>query len=389
MLILKFIIIHIMALIKRFYDIKDLIKPGKVLIIFGPRRAGKTTLLRKFLDESPLKSRLDVGDNIRIQELLGSRDLPRIIEYASQYEVLAIDEAQMIPNIGYALKMIVDQIPHIRVIATGSSSFDLAQEVGEPLTGRKITIALYPFSQKELLNEKYNRYELKEHLNDFLVFGSYPDVVLADSREEKMRILNELVESYLLKDILALDRVRSPKVLLDLLKLVAFQVGSEVSLSEIARQVHLDVKTVDRYLDLFEKSFVLKRIGGFSRNLRKEVSSKAKYFFIDNGIRNAIISNFQPLENRDDIGKLFENFCIAEKIKMNMYKGRISPMYFWRTYDKQEIDIVEEYDGQLFAYECKWSPKKQNIKAPASFHTAYPDAQFSVMHRENYLDFFV
>lgn len=376
-----------MALLKRFYDIKDFIKPGKALVVFGPRRAGKTTLLKEFLDNSPLKSRIDFGDNIRIQELLGSRDLPRIVEYASQYDVLAIDEAQMIPSIGHALKIIVDQIPHVRVVVTGSSSFDLAQEVGEPLTGRKTTITLYPFSQKELLNEKYNRYELKEKLNEFLIFGSYPDVVLTDSREEKIRILNELVESYLLKDILALDRVRSPKVLLDLLKLVAFQVGSEVSLSEIARQVRLDVKTVDRYLDLFEKSFVLKRVGGFSRNLRKEVVSKAKYFFVDNGVRNAIIANFQPVENRDDVGNLFENFCVSEKIKTNAYKGHISPIYFWRTYDRQEIDMVEEYDGKLFAYECKWSPNKQNMKVPVSFRSAYPKADFSVIHRENYLDF--
>jgi predicted AAA+ superfamily ATPase len=375
-----------MALLKRFYDIKEFVQPGKVLVILGPRRAGKTTLLKKFLEESPLKNRMEVGDNIRMQELLGSRDLPRIVEYASQYEVLAIDEAQMIPNIGYALKIIVDQIPSIRVIVTGSSSFDLSQAIGEPLTGRKTTLRLYPFAQKELLNGKYTRYELKERLDQFLIFGSYPDVVLADSREVKIRILNELIESYLLKDILALDRVKSPKVLLDLLKLIAFQVGNEVSLGEISRRVGLDGKTVDRYLDLFEKSFVLKRVGGFSRNLRKEVTSKAKYFFVDNGIRNAIISNFQPLDNRDDIGGLFENFCVSEKLKLNAYHGYISPLYFWRTYDRQEIDFIDERDGILFASECKWSPRKQGVIIPPSFRSAYPQAEFSVIHRENCLD---
>ncbi|MDD4197669.1 MAG: AAA family ATPase, partial [Syntrophorhabdaceae bacterium] len=247
-------------MIDRSYKVKELVKPGKALIIYGPRRVGKTTLLTEFLSSTNFKSKLDSGDNIKVQQVLGSQDFDRIIEYASGYELIAIDEAQYIPNIGKGLKIIVDQIPGIMVIATGSSSFDLAGAVGEPLTGRKNTVILYPIAQQELLSV-HNRYELKERLEDYLVFGSYPEVVTAKNRKDKMAVLEELVNSYLLKDVLALDRVKASRVLLDILKLIAFQVGSQVSLNEIATQVKLDVKTVGRYLDIFEKAFVIRRIG--------------------------------------------------------------------------------------------------------------------------------
>jgi predicted AAA+ superfamily ATPase len=251
-------------MIKRTYKLEELIKPGRVLVIYGPRRAGKTTLLSGYLSETKLKYKLDSGDNIKTQQILSSQDFTRILEYVSGYELLAVDEAQQIPGVGMGLKIIVDQMPEIKVIATGSSSFDLAGAVGEPLTGRKTTITLYPVAQMELLS-LHNRHELRERLEDFLIFGSYPEVVTAQSRREKISVLEEIVDSYLLKDILTLDRVKNSRVLLDLLKLVAFQVGSEVSLSELATHVKLDVKTVGRYLDIFEKAFVLKRVGGFSR----------------------------------------------------------------------------------------------------------------------------
>jgi len=372
-------------LYKRAYDLKHFLKPQKALIIYGPRRVGKTTLLQSFLKTSSLKYRLDSGDNIKVQDVLGSQDFDRIKEYAEGYDLIALDEAQQIRGIGMGLKIIIDQIPGIRVIATGSSSFDLAGALGEPLTGRKTTLVLYPLSQIELA-KTLNRHELRERLEDYLVFGAYPDVITALSRKEKIAYLEEIVNSYLLNDVLALDRIKGARILLDLLKLIAFQVGNEVSLTEIATQIKLDVKTVGRYLDLFEKAFVIRRVGGFSRNLRKELSSKAKYYFLDNGIRNAIISQFNPLNLRDDIGALWENFMVIERLKKCTYKGIPGADYFWRTYDGQEIDLVEEREGSLFAYEFKWS-ETTRCKQPKDWVLAYPKAEYHVIDRKKYLDF--
>jgi uncharacterized protein len=371
--------------IERICKPHELVRPGKVLVIYGPRRVGKTTLLNDFLSKTALRYRLDSGDNIRVQQTLGSRDFRQIIEYASGYELIAIDEAQQIPGIGMGLKIIVDQVPGITVIATGSSSFDLAGAIGEPLTGRKTTITLYPFAQEELL-AIHNRHELRERLEEFLVFGSYPEVLLSQSRREKAALLEELVASYLLKDILALDRVKGSRVLLDLLRLLAFQVGSQVSLHELAVQVRMDVKTVARYLDLFEKAFVIKRLGAFSRNLRKEITTKAKYYFLDNGIRNALIAQFNPLESRNDAGLLWENFLVTERLKKCAYHGIYGLSYFWRTYAGHELDFVEEREGKLSGYEFKWSGKRQP-KAPREWVQAYSGAEFHVINSENYLDF--
>jgi len=372
-------------MIKRHYNLEKLIKPGKVLIIYGPRRAGKTTLLNDFLLHTELKYKLDSGDNIKVQQILSSQDFSQIKEYVAGYELLVIDEAQQIPNIGMGLKILVDQLPKLKIIATGSSSFDLSQKVGEPLTGRKKTLILFPFSQTELL-EKYNKFELKQKLEDFLVFGSYPEIITAKSRREKIDLLNELANSYLLKDVFSLERIKGSKQLLDLLKLLAFQIGNEVSLSELARQVRLDVKTVDRYLDILEKAFVLKRIGGFRRNLRKEISGKAKYYFYDNGVRNAVISQFNSLNNRDDIGPLFENFIAMERLKNNVYTEKSGLSYFWRTYDGQEIDLIEERSGKLFGFEIKWSPKRKD-RVPKDWLENYKKAEYKIINRENYLDF--
>lgn len=372
-------------MIKRFYNLNELIQKQKVLLVYGPRRAGKTTLLNDFLLKTKLKYKLDSGDNIRTQRILSSQDFKEILEYASGYELLAIDEAQQIPNIGMGLKILVDQMPDLTIIATGSSSFDLAQKIGEPLTGRKKTVILYPLSQKELL-DKYNQSELKEKLEDFLIFGSYPEVINAKSRAKKIEILGELVNSYLLKDILSLERIKSSQQLLDLLKLIAFQIGGEVSLNELATQIKLDVKTVGRYLDILEKSFVIKRMGGFGRNLRKEVVSKAKYYFLDNGIRNATIVQFNKLTDRDDLGALFENFILAEKLKNNTCQGQTQPLYFWRTYDGQEIDLVEEVNGRLNGFEFKWSDKKEK-KEPKDWKKNYGNATYQVINKKNYLDF--
>lgn len=364
-------------MINRIYDLETEIQPGKALILTGARQVGKTTLLRDFLSKTSLKYKLDSGDNIRIQDLLGSCDFDRILPYAEGYELIAIDEAQNIPNIGMALKILVDECPGLRVVATGSASFELSRQVGEPLTGRKNTCHLFPFAQKELL-QKFNPHELREQLDQFLIYGSYPEVVIESSLQQKQILLNELVDSYLLKDVLALETVKSPRILLDLLKLLAFQIGKEVSLNELARQLHIDVKTVGRYLDLLEKCYVLLRATGFSRNLRKEVTSKHRYYFVDNGIRNAVISRFNPMDQRDDAGALWENFIVMERHKFLTYNRQRALLYFWRTYSQQEVDWVEERDGKLFGYECKWSTKK-SVRPPREWVENYPEAEFMLV----------
>jgi len=373
--------------IPRYYQNLDkYIKPNKVLVILGPRQVGKTTLLKDYLAtiNKTIKYKLDVGDDIRIQELINSMNFSKIKDYIKGYEMIAIDEAQKIKNIGQGLKIIVDQFPGIKIIATGSSSFELSGQIGEPLTGRKITLTLYPVSQIEL-NNLYNNYELKSRLEEYLIYGGYPEVVASDMVEEKKRILNEIVGSYLLKDILELEKVKGSKILLDLLRLLAFQIGNEVSLSELGKQVGLDYKTIARYLDLFEKSFVIYNLRGFSRNLRKEITKKSKYYFLDNGVRNAIIANFNPLELRDDIGKLWENFIISERIKKQSYKGIYANNYFWRTWEQKEIDFIEEREGKLYAYEMKWKPER--IAPPRDWKTAYPNSEFLMISQDNYLPF--
>ena len=296
--------------------------------------------------------------------------------------MLAIDEAQSIPNIGMGLKIIVDQVPGIRVIVTGSSSFELAEQVGEPLTGRKQTLSLYPLAQSELLSAN-NPFDLKEKLADFLVYGSYPEAVQAGHKATRIETLMEIANAYLLRDILALDRVKNSRVLLDLLKLLAFQIGTEVSLNELGIQLGADVETVQRDLDLLEKAFVILRLGGFSRSPREEMVSKSKYYFLDNGIRNAVIAQFNSLDLRNGIGELWENFMILERLKYRAYHSPYANMYFWRTYDKQEIDLVEEHDGKLYGYEFEWSENKA-VPAPKNWVNSYPDASFAVIHSGNY-----
>ena len=371
---------------KRAYEpIDDLLQPNKVLVVFGPRRVGKTTLLQNYLKQTGLKYKLDSGDNIRTQQILGSQDFAEILPYVEGYELLAIDEAQNIPGVGMALKIIVDQVPGIRVLVTGSSSFELAGQIGEPLTGRKRTLTMYPLAQQELLSV-YNHFELREKLADFLIFGAYPEVLQASTRQSRIEVLTEIANSYLLKDILAFDRVKNSRTLLDLLKLLAFQVGSEVSLSELGTQVGVDTKTIQRYLDLLEKSFVILRLGGFSRNLRQEVTNKIKVYFLDNGIRNAVIAQFNGLDQRNDIGSLWENFILMERMKNRAYQSIYANVYFWRTYDQQKIDLVEERDGKLFGYEFKWAQSKI-ISAPRNWVSTYPQAEFKVINPENYQNF--
>lgn len=372
-------------LIDRFINIGSSLVPGKALILYGPRRSGKTTLLRSYLASCGLRYRLETGDDVRIRHLLGSGDLKQIIAFAEGFELVAIDEAQQIPGVGMGLKILVDQRPDLRIIATGSSSFDLAGAIGEPLTGRKKTLTLFPISQMEL-QQRFNSYDLRGRLEEYLVYGSYPEIAVTEGRREKIALLEELVGSYLMKDVLALERIRSSRTLVDILKLIAFQVGSEVSQNELATQVKLDVKTVGRYLDILEKGFVIVRVGGFSRNLRNEVTSKAKYYFLDNGVRNAVIGQYNTLEDRNDTGALWENFVVAERLKKRSYRGIYGTFHFWRTYDGQEIDYVEERDGGLFGFECKWSSNRRD-KPPKKWRESYPEAQFELVTPDNYLNF--
>ncbi len=376
-----------MKILRYYDDLEKELKPNKVLVIYGPRQVGKTTLLKDFLSTCKYKYKLDTGDDINTQHILGSSDLKLITEYAENYELIAIDEAQKIPNIGQGLKILVDHVPNIRIITTGSSSFELAGQIGEPLTGRKNTITLFPIAQKELVN-LYNNFEIKNNLSDWLVYGGYPAVITANTKEEKRKILEELLHSYLLKDILELEQVKSSKILLDLLKLIAYQVGGEVSLTELAEKIGIDYKTVGRYLDLFEKSFIIYNLRGFSKNLRTEVTKKSKYFFYDNGIRNTLVSNFNSIENRDDVGKLWENFLFVERLKKCSYDNIYANAYFWRTWEKQEIDYIEERDGKIFGYEFKWNENKQ-AKEPSQWKEVYSNSSFDVISKDNYLDFII
>lgn len=372
------------AMIHRSYEPLDQhLQPNKVLVIYGPRRVGKTTLLQSFLAQTNLKNKLVSGDDIRIQLLLSSQDFSQILGFAEGYELIAIDEAQEIPNVGMGLKILADHAPGLTVIATGSSSFELSGQVGEPLTGRKRTLILYPIAQSELLSLQ-NRYELQQSLEEYLIYGAYPEVIMAKSRKEKIDVISEIAHAYLLKDILALETIRNVRWLSDLLKLLAFQVGSEVSFNELSNRLGVDVKTTQRYLDLLEKAFVIYRLGGFSRNLRQEVTRTGKYYFYDNGIRNAIIAQFNTIQQRNDIGPLWENFLLMERLKQRTYSPIYANAYFWRTYNQQEIDLVEEHAGRLDGYEFKWSSKK-GVRPPGLWTQTYPQATYQCITPQNYL----
>ncbi|MHB8362025.1 MAG: ATP-binding protein [Patescibacteria group bacterium] len=375
-------------MIPRYYNnLESYITPGKVLVIYGPRRVGKTTLLEGYLANTSYQYLLLTGEDINTKQVLGSQDLASILRFVEGYDLVAIDEAQDIQNIGMGLKLLIDHKPDLRVIVTGSSSFDIGRNVGEPLTGRKTTLNLYPVAQMELLDSQ-NRYELQQNLEDYLIYGTYPGTLNASTYENKKKYLTELTGSYLLKDILALDKVKSSRKLVSLLQLLALQVGNQVSNEELANNLKLNSRTVERYLDLLEQCFIVVRLGGFSRNLRSEVTRKSKYYFLDNGVRNALLQQFNSLNLRSDVGFLWENFLVMERLKYRTYTNKYGNSYFWRTYGQQEIDLIEDYDGKLHGYEFKWSSTK-TPKAPGEWATAYPDATYEVINQDNYLDFVV
>lgn len=372
-------------MIPRIYDLEKAIRPNKAIVILGPRRVGKTTLIREFIKKTKRTYKLAIGDELSVQHALSAQNLAPLKDFVGPNELLIIDEAQRIPNIGLNIKIIVDNIPGISVIATGSSSFELSGQIGEPLVGRKVNFNLYPISQLEL-SQTATPHELMQAIPDRLVFGCYPQVVETAYTQEKTAILTDIINSYLLKDILELERVKGAKVLLDLLRLIAFQVGSPVSLTELSRESGLDIKTVARYIDLFEKTFILYSLRGYSRNLRSEINRKAKYYFWDNGIRNAVISQFQRLDIRNDVGALWENFLVSERLKLEQYLPIYASNYFWRTWEGKEVDWIEERDGGLFVWEFKWSPEKKS-KNKKAFLSVYPDAVLTTITRDNYLDF--
>jgi predicted AAA+ superfamily ATPase len=340
--------------------------------------------MRQILAEWPGQVMLLNGEDEDAHITLAARS---ISNYRARFEgvsLLALDEAQNIEDIGAKLKLIVDEVEGIRVLATGSSAFDLLNKAGEPLVGRSYNFYLYPFSQEELKSRE-NSLETLQNLETRLIYGSYPEVVLAGTNKERASYLKEVKNAYLLKDILILDGIRNSNKMQNLLTLIAYQVGQEVSLEKLGSELGLSKNTVEKYLDLLSKVFIIYRLGGFSHKLRKEVNRSGKYYFFDNGIRNAVINNFDPISLRSDTerGGLWENYLISERLKNTANRRLIRDYYFWRTYDGQEIDLIEEENREISAYEFKWGGKSPKI--PGAFARAYPDAPYTVVNRENYL----
>ena len=364
--------------------IEERLAPGKAVLIYGARRVGKTILLKEIFNKIEGKKMLLIGEDMDVQNMLQNRSVHHYRQLFEGMNLLAIDEAQSIPEIGSVIKLIIDEIPHIQVIATGSSSFDLLNKIGEPLVGRASQFLLTPFSIREIA-QKQNGMELRQNLENRIVYGSYPEVVGMTSNTMKEEYLRDLVNAYLLKDILAIDGLRNTAKMNRLLQLVALQIGSEVSYEELGKQLGMHRETVEKYLDLLSKVFVVYKLGAFSRNMRKEVSKAGKWYFYDNGIRNAIIGDFKDANSRMDMGKLWENFFITEKLKDNQNHLLHCQFHFWRTYDQQEIDLIEEKNEVINAYEMKWGKKLP--KAPAGFMKTYTGADFNVVNPDNYLEF--
>jgi len=366
-----------------FDKILSSLRPGKVVVLLGARRVGKTFLIKEIMKRVSEPYLFLNGEEFSTRELLERRTVKNYLAVLGDKKLLIIDEAQKIPEIGNILKLMVDGIDDLKIIATGSSAFDLQNKAGEPLTGRKITLNLYPLSEKELfvLEPIVNR---KDNLQARLIFGNYPESYNLNSFEDKLIYLNDLITSYLLRDILTFENIKNSSKLINLLRLIAFQIGGEVSLHELAKQLQLSRNTVEKYLDLLTKVFILFKLDGYSGNLRKEVVKSSRWYFYDNGVRNAVIANLNPLNFRNDLGALWENYMISERMKYQSNIGMIVNNYFWRTYDQQKIDLVEEREGNLFAYEMKWNESK--VKIPTAWQKAYPEAQFKVITQENYFD---
>jgi len=361
----------------------DIINSDKVIILYGPRQAGKTTLSEAVIKNTALKSLMINADQLKYIDVLSSRDLKKLKSLVSGYDLLFIDEGQRIPEIGINLKILHDEIPNLKIFITGSSSFLLSGRVTEALTGRKKTYTLLPVSIQELALEK-NEFELNDQLDERLIYGMYPEVIISENYRVKEAYLHEITTSYLYKDILELENIRYPMKIRDLLRLLAFQLGSQVSINELCNSLRLNRETVERYLFLLEQSFIVFRLTAFSRNQRNEISKSQKFYFYDNGIRNMMIDNMKSLEARNDVGALWENFIISERKKKWLYKQIRVKSYFWRNYAGAELDIVEEINNDLTAFEIKY--KKPRLKAPKAWADNYGN-NFHCITRENYLEF--
>jgi uncharacterized protein len=368
-----------------FAQMHEEIAENKVLVIYGARRVGKTQFLKKYISECQEEYLWLNGDDMETHRMLENRTIANYSRLLGAVRLFIIDEAQNIPDIGMKLKLMVDEIPGLKIIVTGSSVFDLSNTLGEPLVGRKKTILMYPLAQMEFSTIE-NFVTTKGNLEERLIYGGYPELVHLPDVKKKEKYLKELVSDYLLKDILEYDGIRKSDKLFDLLRLLAFQIGKEVSVDELANQLKsISRNTVDQYLDLLSKVFVIYKVKGYSGNLRKEVTKNNRWYFYDNGIRNAIINQFAPLSLRNDVGELWENYLAAERMKYLSYTRSNTTNYFWRTYDRQELDWVEEQEGALRGYEFKWNANKR-VKAPTAWVKAYPEAQFQVINQDNYLD---
>ena len=356
---------------------------GKVIIVIGARQVGKSTLFNMVLeDRKEPVLRLNC-DEPEVREMLAGMNSQELRLLIAGNKIVMIDEAQRVDRIGMTLKRITDNFPDVQLLVTGSSSFELQNRLDEPLTGRKYEYHLFPLSTGELMRA-YGLLGVKQTLENRLIYGSYPDIF--NHKEDAKELLHNLSGSYLYKDILSLDNVRRPTLLVKLLTALALQVGSEVSYNELAQTVGTDNKTVEKYVDLLEKCFIIFKLSGFSRNLRTELKRAKKFYFYDNGIRNAILQNFAPLALRQDTGALWENFFISERIKANQYAGRYVNSYFWRTNQQQEIDYIEEADGQFSLFEMKWNPKKANTQFPASFLSTYDVREQAIVTPENWME---
>jgi uncharacterized protein len=367
-------------------SIESALQPGKVLVLYGPRQVGKTTLAKDLIADLPFSSKFINADELVYREVLASQNSQRLGELLGNSEMLVIDEAQRVPEIGLNLKILVDSFSQARIIATGSASFDLANKINEPLTGRKLTFNLYPVSYPEI-RDTFGIIEARNQLERWMIWGGYPAIMTTDNPALRESLLGELVGSYLYRDILELEGIRRADKIVDLLRLLAYQIGQEVSIAELATSLGLNFQTVSKYLDLLEKVFVIFKVNGFSRNLRKEVTKNSRYYFYDNGVRNSLIQNFNPLALRNDVGQLWENFLVMERRKANQIIGRHVNSYFWRTYDQKEIDCVEEHGGRLYGYEFKWQAGDIRRVVRNEFTEAYPNSELMTVNQENFEDF--
>ena len=361
---------------------------GKVLLLIGPRQVGKTTLLKNILTSVSTEKKVQFWncDESDVRQFLSEANSAKLKSFVGNSDFIVIDEAQRVKDIGLTIKLLHDSFPNVQLAVTGSSSLDLSNSINEPLTGRKFEYNLFPFSTNELVNHTSMLEEMRL-LKNRLVYGFYPDVV--NNPGEEKEILTNIVNSYLYKDVFEFQDIRKSSVIEKLVQALALQVGSEVSFNELGNLLGIDTVTVQRYVDLLEKAYVIFHIRSFSRNVRNELKKSIKIYFYDNGVRNSVISNFSPVDLRSDIGALWENFLISERIKNNAYHNKNAKYYFWRTTQKQEIDFIEEVDQNLFAYEFKYNPKKANSKCPLTFSNNYPNVPFDVITSENYMDFIV